>query len=261
MKNWKRIILTLLVVLLLPVLAGCKKGSSSLELETKNEIEEASIEKLIASTNSTISTLLQTYTFDEFKQYNEMGQLYGSIPFNESIRTRWGDFVELHGEVTKAECKEAEKTEDGYVSHVVLTGSDNQMMRLNVSFDETLAPLSTTLEPYADDTNKTTGDKMAEAGMNTLIGIGVVFSVLILLTLVISAMKYVNVFGEKKEKAAKVEETAQAAAAPVTKAAPVVAEASDDGSLVVVIAAAIAAFENTSQDSFTVRSIRRVNRR
>ena len=100
------------------------------------------------------------------------------------------------------------------------------------------------------------GELMGQAGLNTLMGIGIVFFVLLFLSVLIGLFKYVNVFekgfGKKAEKAAPVVQKP----APVV-AAPVVEELVDDKELVAVIAAAIAAYENTSTDAFVVRSIRR----
>ena len=76
---------------------------------------------------------------------------------------------------------------------------------------------------------------------------------------VISLFKYVNLIGAKKdEKPAAAPKAAPAAPAP--KAAPVEENLVDDLELVAVISAAIAASENTSTDSFVVRSIKKVNR-
>lgn len=101
---------------------------------------------------------------------------------------------------------------------------------------------------------ETFAGNMYGAVINTIIGVGMVFAVLFFLILIISSMKYVNVIGRKKEEPKK-------AAAPVAPvAAPVEEDVTDDLELVAVIAAAIAAAENTSTDSFVVRSIKKVNR-
>ena len=96
----------------------------------------------------------------------------------------------------------------------------------------------------------------AEAGLNTLLGMGIVFVVLLFLSFLIGRIKVVNAFGKK-------EEAPKAAPAPAAPApAPVVEEeVTDDEELIAVIAAAIAAAEQTSTDGFVVRSIRKVNRR
>ena len=98
--------------------------------------------------------------------------------------------------------------------------------------------------------------------MNTLLGMGSVFAVLILIMFIISLFGYIPkiqaMFAKKEEK------TAASAPAPVV-AAPVVEEVTeeaDDLALVAVIAAAVAAYEGqTSTDGFVVRSIKKSKRR
>lgn len=110
---------------------------------------------------------------------------------------------------------------------------------------------------------KSMGELMTNAALNTLIGMGTVFIVLILIAWLISCFKYISVMEKKMadRKAKKNEQQAPAAssAAPAL-AAPAVEEAAeeDDCELVAVIAAAIAASEGAaSTDGFVVRSIRR----
>lgn len=106
--------------------------------------------------------------------------------------------------------------------------------------------------------DETKGQLMARAGLNTLLGMGTVFLVLILISLIISSFGLIGKMQDKKKK-----ET-------VTKAEPTPApqpdvveeeELADDTELVAVIAAAIAAYEGTSADGFQVRSIKRANTR
>jgi len=103
----------------------------------------------------------------------------------------------------------------------------------------------------------TTGENMAKAAMNTLMGMGTVFVVLIFISLLIGCFKYIGEF-EKKMKN-KNGAQAPAAPAPAPAAAPAAEEnLADDLELVAVIAAAIAASEGrTSADGLVVRSIRR----
>ena len=100
------------------------------------------------------------------------------------------------------------------------------------------------------------------AGMNTLMGIGIVFLMLVFLSFVIGLFKYIEKFqnvGKKKaaEEAPKAEE-APAPAIAQSEAAD--EDFADDLELVAVISAAIAAYENTSGDSFVVRSIKKSNK-
>ena len=99
---------------------------------------------------------------------------------------------------------------------------------------------------------------MQRAGMNTLMGIGIVFLMLLFLSFVIGLFKYIEKFqnvGKKKaaEEAPKAEE-APAPAIAQSEAAD--EDFADDLELVAVISAAIAA----SGDSFVVRSIKKSNK-
>ncbi len=92
--------------------------------------------------------------------------------------------------------------------------------------------------------------------MNTLLGMGTVFVVLILISLIISLFGFIPKIQAKLSKKEKVNVVKPAAPVP----APVVVEEelSDDLELVAVIAAAVAASEGASStDGFVVRSIRR----
>lgn len=103
-----------------------------------------------------------------------------------------------------------------------------------------------------------TGEIMAKAGMNTLIGMGTVFVVLILISLIISCFSLVSKFEAKQKKE---EPVAAAASAPVVEQITAKEELSDDTELVAVIAAAIAAYEGAANtDGFVVRSIRKSNK-
>ena len=129
----------------------------------------------------------------------------------------------------------------------------------------------------------TTGEKLAKAGKNTLMGMGTVFAVLILISFIISALRGVNTFEAnmkaKKEAGKKADEVPAPAAAVPAPAEPVPAPAApvpvpaaapvpevmasqeenlvDDMELAAVITAAIAAAASVPAEGLVVRSIRR----
>ncbi len=108
------------------------------------------------------------------------------------------------------------------------------------------------------DENYSLGEKMQKAAMNTLMGLGTVFGILILICLVIYAFKIFPYLQEKAK--AKNAPPAETAAAPVVPAPVIQPEepVADDTELIAVIAAAIAAAEGSaSADGFVVRSIKR----
>lgn len=113
-------------------------------------------------------------------------------------------------------------------------------------------------------------EKMANAGVNTIVGMGIVFVVLIFMVWIISLFKYIpnvqakfesfeesvgNIFKKKSNK--KVEPTTTSVSKPEIVEETVEENLIDDLELVAVITAAIAAMENTSADGLIVRSIKR----
>lgn len=114
------------------------------------------------------------------------------------------------------------------------------------------------------DENYSIGEKMQKAAMNTLMGLGTVFLILILISLIIKCFEIIPRLQKQAE------ERKAAAAGPVQPETPaqpeVVAEAApvqeqDDTELIAVIAAAIAAAQGTTTtDGFVVRSIKKRRR-
>ena len=122
-------------------------------------------------------------------------------------------------------------------------------------FDEDLYLDSTTI-----DAHYSIGEIMEKAGLNTILGMGTVFVILIFISILISLFKYIPALEAKFKNKGKAESTQEAAPAPAAVAAPVVEEASNDDELAAVISAAIAAYEaeaGGSTDGFVVRSIKR----
>lgn len=115
-----------------------------------------------------------------------------------------------------------------------------------------------TLESAALNPISSFGEMMTKAALNTVIGMGTVFAVLIVISIIISWFaiipKMQAAFSKKKETSASSVDNAVAQIAQQEQAS----DAADDLELVAVIAAAIAASEGAaSTDGFVVRSIRR----
>lgn len=100
------------------------------------------------------------------------------------------------------------------------------------------------------------GDVMKKAAMNTVMGMGTVFLVLILISIIIYFLGFIGKAGNKN-KPVKMPEKVPEKEIAVEAAAAVPEDLTDDFELVAVIAAAIAASEGVPADSLIVRSIRR----
>jgi len=115
------------------------------------------------------------------------------------------------------------------------------------------------MQSLSMDVNYTLAQTLQRAGLNTLMGVGIVFVVLVFLSFIISLFRFIGAAADKSMVSHEAPKPIPPAPvqAPAAQSTP---EETDDTELVAVIAAAIAASENMSTDSFVVRSIRKVNK-
>ena len=152
----------------------------------------------------------------------------------------------------------AEIDDDQIIVNVQVTG-DKKNAEAEIIFSN---DMFMTLESAALNPVSSMGEMMEKAALNTLIGMGTVFIVLILISLIISCFSFIPKIQAKftkKNEEAKINGIDNAVA-QITKLEESVDE-TDDLELVAVIAAAIAASEGAaSTDGFVVRSIRKARR-
>lgn len=256
----RRIWLALCMAVCLFALAGCSAAADTAEtidpqiemamqsgsqqyLDLFNQMDDASIEQALATSVKNKDTVME-------KCVKILGFLMDDL----------GAFV-------SSETAVVTKGDDGYIARMN-TVYEKRAMEFTLIADEDLSKVETiSFSPVY-----TTGEKMAKAGMNTLMGMGVVFAVLIFISWLISMFKYISVFEAKmkakKNAAAAAPVAAPAAPAPAAAPAPTAAPAeeenlTDDAELVSVITAAIAAYEGkeTVVNGLVVRSIKRVSNR
>ena len=150
---------------------------------------------------------------------------------------------------------EADISEDSTVITVMVSGTIRDA-EVEILLDKNLAITSiTTNVQYGF------GELMVKALMNTAIGMGTVFIVLILISIIISGFVLIpKIQAAFSSKGNQTEEVKQEAVATTPAQTVEEEDLTDDLELVAVIAAAIAASEGAaSTDGFVVRSIRRAN--
>ena len=186
----------------------------------------------------------------------EMQDQYANDAVVSAALTSWSSAMEDIGEFKSITDHEVIVDKDGATIHVMVEGTDHDAV-VEILLDDQL-----TLTGITTNVKYSMGELMEKAALNTILGMGTVFVVLILISLIISCFvvipKIQDAFtGKKKETA----EPVSVPAAPAPAAAAAVEEdLTDDYELVAVIAAAIAASEGAaSTDGFVVRSIRRAN--
>ena len=160
--------------------------------------------------------------------------------------TSWMGVKEDLGALVSIDNIEVALADDGYGADIDAT-FEKRKMSAYIAIDEG----KTHYTAISFNPAYTTGERLSKAGLNTLMGMGTVFAVLIFL---ISLFKYIHEWEEKNK-----QKNAPAPAAPVPAPAPIAEEEElvDDLELVAVITAAIAASENTPADGLVVRSIKR----
>ena len=259
MKQKLRKILALLVLSVSVLgLTACGSANDSETIEYDSAYLQSVSDFLIGSWNGLSEADLDTYATMDAEDAQAMLDSYG-LPFTaEAFTTAFAGYegsMEELGAYVSTDGYEFETKKDEVILITHLT-YEQRKADLEIVFNKKSVAQSVTVNP-----EYSLGEILAKAGMNTLLGMGTVFAVLILISLVIYCFNFIpNIqakFGKKKEEKAP---AAKPAAAPA--AAPVAAPAEptvDEGELVAAITAAICAYTGSSSDGFVVRSIRRAD--
>ncbi|MBQ8592586.1 MAG: OadG family protein [Lachnospiraceae bacterium] len=223
-------------------MTGCgSEEAATLDLPTGITEEQLTqyADQLVESLNAVCESGMQ-------EQYAEDAVISAALSSWESATTDMGDYIGIGGH-------ELSQDDETYIVNVNVQNSVRPAV-VEIILDQDMIVTSITT-----NVTYTFGELMEKAALNTVLGMGTVFAVLILISLIISLFGYIPkiqaAFSKKKTVEAPVKETAvdNTIAQIIEKE-----ELSDDLELVAVIAAAIAASEGaTSTDGFVVRSIRR----
>lgn len=244
----KKIALFLSVLSVVMMLGACGTDPTTVDYNgvTYDELYEQAV---------TSGTMLKDFSKEELEtQADALEEQYGEeAALTIELINKWVEAMEVSGsfvEVVEDGFK-VEKSGKTLTTDLLLKFEDRNVTFQLVYNYHDMELTGVTVEPIYS-----MGEKMVKAGMNTIISMSIVLTVLILISLIISCF---NIFpyleAKKKAKAAK---AAEANTEAVAQVEPVVEQQlTDDTELVAVIAAAIAAYEGTSTSDFVVRSIRR----
>lgn len=251
MKKW----LTVLAVITCVFgLTACGSSAASDTTESGLMTEE----EAISTGENMVAQMVTIITNDQVDQYASNDVLIAAFDGMESALEDVGSFTGTYKE------EEAEVTADGITINLLAEGTDHDATIL-ITTDSTGA-----ITAINTNVKYSMGELMAQAGLNTILGMGTTFVILILISFIIGLFPLIG----KAQKASEEKKAAAKKAAPAAEAAPVKATAPapaapapaadpmNDSQLVAVIAAAVAAAEGrTTTDGFVVRSIRKVSRR
>lgn len=252
-QNMKRVLLVLCMVTCLFSLSACSNKANA---AAEDALDEQSVAFITQTGEGLLKEIVNLSEADA--EEIEAALLKQKETGLASGVTSWLGVMKDTGSFVEVVSSEASQEDDGEFSCTIVANFENRQAEIKLFYEESqqygLMPTSISFTPVY-----TTGEKMAKAAMNTLMGMGTVFLVLIFISLLIGCFKYINAFEKKmKDKAAAAAPAPAVVETPVVAAVPVVEEELvDDLELVAVITAAIAAATGSTTDGLVVRSIKR----
>ncbi len=234
----KKFLLVLGMITCLVGLSACGKAEEPYQGMLTQEAADATVENFMASLNEVVMMGQQA-------EFAKEPALAAALASYEAALADLGDYQSMES------CTFTED-EDGIIINAVIKGS-KRPGTVEMIFDEEQMFTSGTI-----NVTYTFGETMTKAGLNTLMGMGTVFAVLILIAVIIYCFNFIpkiqSAFAKKEKN---VEIAADNAVAQIVENEAVQEE--DDLELIAVIAAAIAASEGAaSADGYVVRSIRKI---
>ena len=262
MKNMKKLIKLICALACIFSMTACQGKTAT---ESAEDVNSASVEQIVGSLYAQFASMSpeQMDAMINAKNSEISADTETALLFKRGM-TAWRDVQADLGSYVSTDGFELTIGNDTVTGTLNLT-YEKRTAKFIVIFDRDV----TKYEAIKVEPRYTLGEKMANAGMNTLMGMGIVFLVLIFIAFIISRFKYISKFEnwlsvrkdlKKKKKENKNANGTEEAFVPKTpENAPVVFESepdlADDLELVAVITAAVAASMNTSVDQLVVRSI------
>ena len=241
----KRVLLVLCMVTCLFSLSACSQKSQDTDVLDPNI--SLGLEQLGNQTIQQFSTM----TEDQLISAKEQAEKSKNMVLASGLES-WIGVVDDLGALVSVNSTTVEPADDGYmITMDIAFEKRNMEFKMGVN-DEISAYTSISFTP-----EYSLGEKMEQAFLNMIMGMGTVFVVLIFISILIGCFKFIHDWEEKVKNNQK---QADLPVIPVqTPELPAAVEENltDDLELVAVITAAIAASENTSADGLVVRSIRR----
>ena len=247
MKTIKKITSVCMALL---VMAALIIGSTSMVFAA-DEVDDSIKNSLVTATEGWTDQIIG------FSDEEMEGYLNSEDGFTKNAAEAWKSAKDELGKKKDNNGETIVTLKDGLYTVTVPVKFEKADANFVYSFDSTMTPSTLSV-----DVQYSMAQTLQRAGLNTLMGIGTVFVMLVLLSLLISLFRFIPNPEAKKAAEAKAAKAAKEAEAAVAAPAVQTAEENlaDDGELVAVIAAAIAAAEGTTTDGFVVRSIRKAKR-
>ncbi|MDO4262285.1 MAG: OadG family transporter subunit [Eubacteriales bacterium] len=255
--NLRRILAVLVIAVSMMGLTACGGARQQEKLSYDEAYLQSVADFLVSSWDGLSAADIAAYGSLDAEDAQEMLDMY-QLPFTaEAFTTAFSGYegsVEELGAYVSTDGYEVSVDGDEITLVAHLT-YEQRKADLSIVFNSKEVAQSVTLAP-----EYTTSEILTKAVMNTILGMGTVFIVLIFISLVIYCFNFIPAiqkkFSRKKEEIAAPVQAPAPVKAAVETPAPAVPE-TDETELVAAITAAICAYTGSSADGFVVRSIRR----
>ena len=236
MKKW---LLVLGMITCMTAMSAC--GNKA--VTDTAEIMPVTQEQVDEYATNTVSSLNKIVTEGAQSQYADNAVITSAV---ES----WQNALKDMGDYCSVDKSSFSQSKNGMTINVTITGTKrNANMEIIMDSDMNLTSITTVVK-YS------MAELMEKAALNTLLGMGTVFVVLILISFIISGFKLIPNIQKTFSKEKKTDKSVDGAVAQIIQNET---QTQDDFELIAVISAAIAASEGrASSDGYVVRSIRRV---
>ena len=250
----KKISILGLVLILVLGFTGCGSKSDATEYDKEEmELQAEFIIKLfndgikeegIESLNSMTDLQLNLFLIQDLGLQTEPDDFLTMIDAWQAGKEECGAYID-HDDF------ELEETNEG-ATLTAQADFEDRDGTIEFAFDENMV-----MESLTVSAEYSTGEVLEKAGLNTILGMGTVFVVLIFISFIISLFGLIPAITKKFRKNVKTETVTTAEQASSVSNDTVETSDPQDEELTAVIAAAVAASEGTSTDGFIVRSIKR----
>lgn len=272
-KISKRLSLLFLICVFLLSLASCGKEKEVVDYDEErvNQVTFNVLALMQRSVNPNMAESIAAADEEDLASFEEEIASMGLNIKGEAFKNGYASYTSAVkgdlGEIVDSDQKaRITANDESIISDVTVTGTktfpDGSPRTANV---EIMMTKRGTVTSVVYNVNRTFGEKIVNAGLNTVLGMGTTFCLLIFISIVIWLMGTIVQNMEKRKSASEERKvTADNVVSQIEKREEQEKQASpDDGALIAVISAAIAAYEsertgtNVTPGSFVVRSLRR----
>ena len=276
-KIIKRPVLLIMCLLLLLSMTACGSGKSN-----ASDVDRDSVDKAVKNTIAIMQHAedlgidhLADAEDEELQEFEAWIKQNGLPIKGNAFKDGYSSYIDAVkgdlGEITKVgDQTDIAADDENITCHIILTGTKAfPDGRPRTATAEIIMTKGGTITSAVINVDRTFNEKLVNAGLNTVLGMGTTFCLLIFISIVIWLMGTIvqNVEKSKNEARRATEQAAEKAARQIVEREEQSRnrqeDLSDDKALIAVISAAIAAYESeesgtaVTPDTFIVRSLRR----